>query len=81
VIFTKLKQGQLDDSGLTLEDLRTLSTKISDTLVSVYHNRIRYPWQDEEREKAQKAAANNGQDDVDVDVDDESNEHPIDEHH
>jgi len=56
VIFTKLRQGQLDDSGLTLEDLRTLATRITDTLVSVYHSRIRYPWQ-EERENAQRAAA------------------------
>lgn len=45
-IFTKLKQGQLDDSGLTLEDLNVLSNQIADTLVSVRHNRIRYPWQE-----------------------------------
>lgn len=48
VIFTKLRQGQLDESGLTLEDLRILATQISETLVSVHHSRIRYPWQEKE---------------------------------
>jgi putative nucleotidyltransferase with HDIG domain len=45
VIFTKMKQGQLDESGLTVEDLRVLTTSIADTLVKVYHHRIKYPWQ------------------------------------
>jgi membrane-associated HD superfamily phosphohydrolase len=47
VIFSKLKQGQLDDSTLTLHDLHVLAARITDTLVSVYHGRIRYPWQNE----------------------------------
>jgi membrane-associated HD superfamily phosphohydrolase len=47
VIFSKLKQGQLDDSTLTLQDLHVLASRITDTLVSVYHGRIRYPWQNE----------------------------------
>jgi len=46
VLFTKLKAGQLDESGLTVEDLRTLVVRMSDTLVNMYHHRIRYPWQD-----------------------------------
>jgi putative nucleotidyltransferase with HDIG domain len=46
IVFVKLRQGQLDESGLTMEDLRTLSTRLVDTLVSVYHHRIRYPWQE-----------------------------------
>jgi cyclic-di-AMP phosphodiesterase PgpH len=50
VLFSKLGQGQLDDSGLTLEDLRVLSNQIADTLVSVRHTRIRYPWQDEQQD-------------------------------
>jgi hypothetical protein len=62
IIFTKLKQGQLDDSGLSLEDLRTLSTRIAETLVSVYHSRIRYPWQDEEDQRAARATPSNGTD-------------------
>jgi hypothetical protein len=46
VIFVKLNQGQLDESGLSLSDLRTLASQITDTLCSAYHKRIRYPWQD-----------------------------------
>jgi putative nucleotidyltransferase with HDIG domain len=49
IIFTKLKAGQLDNSGLTVSDLRTLVVRMSDTLVNMFHHRIRYPWQDERR--------------------------------
>jgi len=55
VIFSKLRQGQLDESGLTLEDLRVLSNQIADTLVSVHHSRIRYPWQEKEGAAAKDA--------------------------
>jgi putative nucleotidyltransferase with HDIG domain len=49
IIFTKLRTGQLDDSGLTLSDLRILVTRMSDTLVNMFHHRIRYPWQEQRR--------------------------------
>jgi putative nucleotidyltransferase with HDIG domain len=49
IIFTKLRAGQLDDSGLTVGDLRTLVVRMSDTLVNMFHHRIRYPWQDQRR--------------------------------
>ncbi|MFW6067756.1 MAG: hypothetical protein ACOC97_05405, partial [Myxococcota bacterium] len=45
IFFVKLRQGQLDESGLTIEDVRTLTQKITDTLCSAYHSRIKYPWQ------------------------------------
>jgi cyclic-di-AMP phosphodiesterase PgpH len=45
IIFVKLRQGQLDESGLTLDDIRKLTQKIVDTLCSAYHSRIKYPWQ------------------------------------
>lgn len=45
IVFTKLKAGQLDESGLTMEDLRTLVTRMADALVNMYHSRIKYPWQ------------------------------------
>jgi putative nucleotidyltransferase with HDIG domain len=54
VVFTKLKSGQLDESGLTLEDVRTITSRMSDTLVSMYHGRIKYPWQRESRESMAK---------------------------
>ena len=47
VIFTKLSSGQLDESGLTLEDLRVITTRMAATLVNMYHGRIKYPWQRE----------------------------------
>ena len=53
IIFVKLKQGQLDESGLTLQDLRTMSTQLVDTLCNVHHTRIRYPWQDR-KDKGEK---------------------------
>jgi cyclic-di-AMP phosphodiesterase PgpH len=56
VIFAKLKQEQLEKSGLTIEDLRKLSTQITDTLWRIYHSRIRYPWQ-EARERGDEVTA------------------------
>jgi len=46
ILFVKLRQGQLDESGLSLEDLRVMSKQLVDTLVKANHHRIRYPWQD-----------------------------------
>jgi cyclic-di-AMP phosphodiesterase PgpH len=48
ILVTKLRSGQIDDSGLTLEDLRTIAAKMTDTLVNMFHGRIKYPWQKEE---------------------------------
>lgn len=45
IIFSKLAQGQLDESGLTLAELKDASNVIIDTLVNMYHTRIKYPWQ------------------------------------
>ena len=45
LFFTKLEQGQLDDCGLSLAELRIITTRITDTLVSMYHHRIKYQWQ------------------------------------
>ncbi|HEX7665786.1 MAG TPA: HD domain-containing protein, partial [Polyangiaceae bacterium] len=57
VIFTKLKTGQLDESGLTLEDCRILISKMSDTLVNMFHSRIKYPWQEKKQAEKEKAHA------------------------
>ena len=46
VTNVKLRQGQLDESGLSIEDLRVLQSTLIDTLCNAYHNRIKYPWQD-----------------------------------
>jgi putative nucleotidyltransferase with HDIG domain len=57
VMFSKMKQGQLDDAGLTMEEMRVLANRLVDTLCSVYHSRIRYPWQDEEQKRQEQAIA------------------------
>ncbi len=45
IVFTKLQQGQLDDCGLNLQELRVITTRMTDTLVNMYHHRIKYQWQ------------------------------------
>jgi cyclic-di-AMP phosphodiesterase PgpH len=60
IIFTKLRNGQLDESGLTVADLRILVTRMSDTLVNMFHHRIRYPWQDQRRITLQNAGPSPG---------------------
>lgn len=50
VMNVKLRQAQLDECGLSMEDLRILQTSLTDTLCNAYHNRIKYPWQDKENE-------------------------------
>lgn len=45
IVYTKLNQGQLDECGLTLADLKAVSTTLVDSLVNMYHARIEYPWQ------------------------------------
>lgn len=55
ILFTKLSAGQLDDSGLSVEDLRILVTRMSATLVNIYHGRVRYPWQDKPQEPRAEA--------------------------
>jgi hypothetical protein len=47
VVFSKLAAGQLDDSGLTMFDLRIMITRMASALVNMSHGRIKYPWQRE----------------------------------
>jgi len=51
IIFTKLKQGQLDDSGLDMGDLRTITNRMAETLVNMHHHRIKYQWQAQRAEE------------------------------
>jgi hypothetical protein len=52
VVFSKMSQGQIDESGLTIEDLRTITSRMASTLVNMYHGRIKYPWQREADDRA-----------------------------
>jgi putative nucleotidyltransferase with HDIG domain len=45
IVYTKLARGQLDESGLSLADTRNVANTVVDTLVGMYHGRIKYPWQ------------------------------------
>lgn len=47
IVFTKLAAGQLDESGLTLRELRVVCARVVETLVHMNHHRIKYPWQEE----------------------------------
>jgi cyclic-di-AMP phosphodiesterase PgpH len=45
IVFSKVSQGQLDESGLSLANLGVVMNTMVDTLVNMYHGRIKYPWQ------------------------------------
>jgi membrane-associated HD superfamily phosphohydrolase len=45
IVFTKIKDGQLDDSGLEMADLSVIMNRMADTLVNMHHHRIKYQWQ------------------------------------
>ncbi len=41
----RLRNGQFDESGLTLRELRTIEKSLAMSLASIYHGRIKYPEQ------------------------------------
>jgi hypothetical protein len=43
MVMRRLLDGQLDDSGLTMNDLHTIEETLTKTLLSVYHGRVAYP--------------------------------------
>jgi cyclic-di-AMP phosphodiesterase PgpH len=57
IVYGKLHLGQLDDSGLTVADLRVISNSLMDTIKHAHHGRIEYQWQRQEREKRDEAGA------------------------
>ncbi|HVV87394.1 MAG TPA: HDIG domain-containing protein, partial [Kofleriaceae bacterium] len=54
IVYGKLHLGQLDESGLSMADLRRMSDSLREAIRHAYHDRIEYPWQ---REAAAEAAA------------------------
>jgi hypothetical protein len=58
IVFAKLKGGQLDDSGLSMKELRLACERVGWTLLAMNHHRIKYPWQEEkgDAEKGKAAA-------------------------
>ena len=55
-VFAKLGQSQLDECGLTVKELKTISRQFIDTLCRIYHGRIRYPWQETKEREASEPA-------------------------
>jgi len=43
VIAERVAEGQMDDSDLTLRDLKTIGESFKATLRGIYHPRIEYP--------------------------------------
>lgn len=43
VVAERLQEGQLDDSDITLKDLRTIAESFKTTFRAVYHPRVQYP--------------------------------------
>ncbi|GIL11567.1 MAG: HD family phosphohydrolase [Chloroflexota bacterium] len=56
IIEIKLRTGQLDDSGLTLSDIKTVRRIVTDMLQAVFHPRISYPLPAAERDKERPPA-------------------------
>jgi putative nucleotidyltransferase with HDIG domain len=47
IVYGKLHLGQLDDSGLSMADLRRIADSLHTTIKHAHHGRIEYPWQRE----------------------------------
>ncbi len=56
IVYGKLHLGQLDESGLSMRDLRRINDSLRETIRHAHHGRIEYPWQ---REAAAEEAARN----------------------
>ena len=54
IVLGRIKDGQLDDCGLTLSDVKVIREVFSKTLRSMLHTRIAYP--DEKKKKGKKAS-------------------------
>lgn len=48
VIKHKLDDGQFDESGLTLQELKTIENSVIKTIIAASHGRIRYPGQNDD---------------------------------
>ncbi len=51
IVYGKLDLGQLDESGLSMSELRRIAQSLAETIRHAHHGRIEYPWQ-----KAENAA-------------------------
>jgi putative nucleotidyltransferase with HDIG domain len=56
IVYGKLHLGQLDESGLSMADLRLITSSLMDTIKHAYHVRVEYPWQREERAESESGS-------------------------
>lgn len=54
LIDGRIKDGQLDDTGLTLKEIRIIENSLVNGLCSTFHSRIKYPKMQSEAEKMKK---------------------------
>lgn len=57
LIDLRAQEGELDESGLTLNDLNVIKEKFISILTGIYHKRIAYPGQEEEEEARSESVA------------------------
>jgi cyclic-di-AMP phosphodiesterase PgpH len=57
IVYGKLHLGQLDESGMSMADLRKISNSLRETIKHAHHGRIEYPWQRQQREEEEKERA------------------------
>ena len=60
IIMKRLLDGQLHESGLTLNEVYTIEQSLKKSLISVYHGRIAYPSRDERKEVEPRGGRGNG---------------------
>ncbi|MEF8787746.1 MAG: HDIG domain-containing metalloprotein [Planctomycetota bacterium] len=54
VVLDKLHDGQLDESGLSLTDLKNIQQSLARGLTAIFHKRVEYPEQQEEAEETRR---------------------------
>ncbi|HEX4454392.1 MAG TPA: HDIG domain-containing protein [Kofleriaceae bacterium] len=57
IVYGKLHLGQLDESGLSMRDLREIADSLRETIRAANHGRIEYPWQQAEQSASAAPAA------------------------
>ncbi|MEJ7601345.1 MAG: HDIG domain-containing metalloprotein [Kofleriaceae bacterium] len=60
IVYGKLHLGQLDESGLSMSDLRQVSDSLRETIRHANHGRIEYPWQKAEQDASASAIRTTG---------------------
>ncbi|MFH1434335.1 MAG: HDIG domain-containing metalloprotein [Pseudomonadota bacterium] len=57
VVMGKLSEGQLDECGLSVENLKTVVKSFADSIHFSHHTRVKYQWQEEKKEEQPRETA------------------------